>query len=184
MKLTLETDRLRLTEFAESDAESLFRLRSHPEVARFQGWIPRDLEDARDFLRRNDAAEFPSTEGWVQFAVRRRADGVLIGDVGLRALGERRDQAEIGFTISPEHQRRGYASEVVAGLLGALFGDFEVHRVMASVDPRNGASMALLPKLGFRQEAHHRKSLWFKGEWVDDVVFAMLGEEWRAGRER
>ncbi|MHC4376206.1 MAG: GNAT family N-acetyltransferase [Planctomycetota bacterium] len=135
-------------------------------------------------LCRNDSAEFGSAEDWVQLAVRRRADGVLIGDVGLRAMGERSDQAEIGFTIAPEHQRRGYASEAVVGVLTTLFGDFEVHRVMASVDPRNEASMALLHKLGFRKEAHHRRSLWFKGEWVDDVIFAMLAEEWRASRER
>jgi RimJ/RimL family protein N-acetyltransferase len=30
-----------------------------------------------------------------------------------------------------------------------------------------------------RQEAHFRKSLWFKGEWVDDVVFAVLASEWK-----
>ena len=179
-----ESERLLIGRFVPGDAERLLRYRAEPAVARFQGWIPRDVEDAREFLRRNESAEFGSTEGWVQLAVRRRADGVLIGDVGLRSMGEHRDQAEIGFTIAPEHQRRGYASEAVAGVLGTLFGDFKVHRVMASVDPRNGASMALLPKLGFRKEAHHRRSLWFKGEWVDDVIFALLAEEWRAGRGR
>lgn len=31
-----------------------------------------------------------------------------------------------------------------------------------------------------RQEAHHRESLWFRGEWVDDVIFALLDHEWQA----
>jgi RimJ/RimL family protein N-acetyltransferase len=38
--------------------------------------------------------------------------------------------------------------------------------------------MALLQAVGMRQEAHFRESLWFHGEWADDVVFAMLAGEW------
>jgi RimJ/RimL family protein N-acetyltransferase len=30
-----------------------------------------------------------------------------------------------------------------------------------------------------RQEAHFVRSLWFKGEWVDDMIFAMLASDWR-----
>jgi RimJ/RimL family protein N-acetyltransferase len=55
----------------------------------------------------------------------------------------------------------------------------DTHRVFASVDPRNTASMALFEHLGMRPEAHFRQSLWFKGDWVDDVVFAILKSEWR-----
>jgi len=39
--------------------------------------------------------------------------------------------------------------------------------------------MALMRSLGLRQDAHFRESLRFRGEWVDDVVFAMLAREWR-----
>jgi RimJ/RimL family protein N-acetyltransferase len=50
--------------------------------------------------------------------------------------------------------------------------------VYGSVDPRNRASIALLARVGMRQEAHFRKSLWLRGEWVDDLVFAILESEW------
>jgi RimJ/RimL family protein N-acetyltransferase len=39
--------------------------------------------------------------------------------------------------------------------------------------------MALLKAVGMHQEAHFRESLLFRGEWVDDVVFALLAREWR-----
>jgi RimJ/RimL family protein N-acetyltransferase len=48
------------------------------------------------------------------------------------------------------------------------------------VDPRNEPSVALLKRVGMRQEAHFRESLWFKGEWVDDMVFGILGSEWKS----
>lgn len=184
MQLPIQTDRLRLTEFAESDAESLFRLRSHPEVARFQGWVPECLREAEEYLGENLAVDLEAPGQWFQVAIRLRSGGALVGDIGLHARDPEHGQFEIGFTVDPEHQRRGYGQEAVRAALGALFEDLGAHRVVASVDPRNEASMALLPKLGFRKEAHHRRSLWFKGEWVDDVIFAMLAEEWRASRER
>jgi RimJ/RimL family protein N-acetyltransferase len=36
-----------------------------------------------------------------------------------------------------------------------------------------------MERLGMRQEAHFRESEIFKGEWGDELVFAMLEEEWR-----
>ena len=52
------------------------------------------------------------------------------------------------------------------------------HRVYASVDPRNKPSMALLERVGMRKEAYLRQSLFWKGEWVDDVIYALLRSEW------
>jgi RimJ/RimL family protein N-acetyltransferase len=69
----------------------------------------------------------------------------------------------------------------LGGLLDLAFGEWGYRRAVGSVDPRNVASMALLRSLGFRQEAHHVESCLIRGEWVDDVVFAMLAREWRAG---
>ena len=50
------------------------------------------------------------------------------------------------------------------------------------MDPRNEPSVALLERVGMRKEAHFRKSLWFKGEWVDDMVLAILKSEWTGGK--
>jgi RimJ/RimL family protein N-acetyltransferase len=67
----------------------------------------------------------------------------------------------------------------VVALLDYLFTVLNKHRVFASVDPRNEASMALLRSVGMRQEAHFRQSLFWKGEWVDDVVLGLLRSEWK-----
>ena len=38
--------------------------------------------------------------------------------------------------------------------------------------------MKLLERVGMRKEAHFVQSLQFRGEWVDDVIFAILADEW------
>ncbi len=87
-------------------------------------------------------------------------------------------QVEIGFTLAPAAQGRGLGAEAVIGVLDFLFARLGKHRAFASVDPRNEPSLRLLQRVGMRQEAHFRRSLLFKGEWADDLVFAVLRSEW------
>ena len=174
--MELATVRLRVDALQAADTQALFACRADPAVARYQGWCPADLAAARDFI---DAQPQQPSRGWFQRAVRLREGKVLIGDLGVCLPENPRDSVEFGVSIAPAYQGRGYAGEAVRALFAFLFGQLGSHRVHASVDPRNLASIAMLRALGMRQEAHHRESLWFKGEWVDDVIFAMLDHEWR-----
>ena len=60
------------------------------------------------------------------------------------------------------------------------FDGLRLHRIIARVDARNTASAAVLRRLGMRQEAYLRENEWFKGEWTDEIDFAILESEWRA----
>jgi RimJ/RimL family protein N-acetyltransferase len=57
------------------------------------------------------------------------------------------------------------------------------HRRNGSVDPRNVPSLALLRRVGLREEAHFRKSIRSENGWDDDLIFAILDEEWRQETE-
>ena len=174
--MELVTTRLRIDALRPDDAAALFAVRSDPAVARYQGWRPADLAGARAFIDRQSPAATPS--GWFQRAIRLREDGRLIGDLGVNLPEDAMDSVEFGISLAPVGQGRGYADEAARALFDHVFGRLGRHRVHASVDPRNLACLALLRSLGMRQEAHHRESLWLHGEWVDDVVFAMLAREW------
>ena len=54
----------------------------------------------------------------------------------------------------------------------------ELHRIAGRLDGRNVASAGVLRSLGMRQEAHLVENEWVKGEWTDEIVFAMLRDEW------
>ena len=89
---------------------------------------------------------------------------------------------EIGYVFNPDHQGHGYATEAARALLDLAFDGLGLHRVVARIDARNDASAAVLRRLGLRQEAYLRENEWFKGEWTDEIDFAILESEWRATR--
>ena len=173
------TERLTLVRLGAGDAMPLFSYRSDPLVSRYQGFAPATLDDVVRFVEEQSHALFDTPGTWFQFAVRLRESDRMVGDVGMRFPEDDPRQVEIGFTIAPSAQRSGYGTEAVRGALDCLFGRLGKHRVFASVDPRNTASMSLLRRVGMRQEAHFRESLWMRGEWVDDVVFGILHSEWK-----
>ncbi len=179
------TERLLLDELTPADAEEMFPYRADPELCRYQSWEPMtSLEEVEHFIAEVSATLFNTTGTWFQIAIRHQKTGQLLGDLGVHFLSDAPQQVELGFTISSTHQRKGYATEAVQGLLQYLFQDCKKHRITASVDPRNQASLALLKKVGFKQEAHFRKSLWFKVAWVDDIVFAILRSEFSPSRKK
>lgn len=172
--------RLVLRKLNLADCEALFRYRTDPEISRYQNWKPLTIEDARQFVETIASVE-PDTPGsWFQLAITLRETGEVIGDCGLHFPAEETRQAEIGITLALAYQGKGYASEALAAVLDYLFISLGKHRVVASVDPGNLASVALLERLGMRKEAHFRESLWFKGAWADDVIYAILEREWRS----
>ncbi|MBD8871636.1 GNAT family N-acetyltransferase [Rhodanobacter sp. DHB23] len=173
--MELETARLRLDALRAEDAVALFTYRGDPAVSRYQGWRPAAQADAERFIGSQSAMAAPVPCQWFQRAIRNREDGALIGDVGFCVADA---QAEFGITLAPAAQGHGYARETLHALFDWLFGRLDVHRVYASVDPRNAPSMALLQAMGMCKEAHFRESLRFHGEWVDDVVFGLLASEW------
>ncbi len=174
------TSRLALRDLEANDGPRIFSYHKHPDVARFQSWGTESVDVIQSYIRRLAAIE-PGTPGdWYQVGIYLLAGGKLIGDCGFRVLKDEPEQAEVGVTIAPEFQKQGYATEALRALLDYLFVRLNKHRVFGSVDPRNHSSMALQRRVGMRQEAHFVQSLWFRGEWVDDVIFAMLGSEWKA----
>jgi RimJ/RimL family protein N-acetyltransferase len=180
--VSLVTDRLTIRRFRASDVRAFAGYRSEPEVARYQSWAaPFSTEQAHRFIDALAASD-PDTPGqWFQFAVTESASGRLLGDVAAGIDADPR-LARIGFTLAPAAQGRGFATEAVVALLDYLFRTRGKHRVSADCDPRNRASVRLLERLGFRCEAHHRRSAWSKGEWTDEAVYALLSDEWTGRR--
>ena len=65
-------------------------------------------------------------------------------------------------------------------MLDLAFRTIGLHRVAAELDPRNTASIALCKRLGMREEAFFVKDLWFREDWADTGVYAILRDEWEA----
>ncbi|MBC8424028.1 GNAT family N-acetyltransferase [bacterium] len=160
------------------DAGTLFAYRALDEVSRYQDWLPDSEAEASDLADKQASLE-PGTPGtWFQFIICRTEDDEMVGDCGVNFPAAEHGSPELGIALHPDHRRRGYATVAIQLMLEFLFGELGVHRVAANTDPRNLSAIAVLQRLGLRQEAHHRSSHWQRGEWVDALIFAMLKEEW------
>ena len=177
--MLLQTPRLILRNFTETDLEPFLAYRNEPEVAKYQGW---DFPYARDKAERFISSmmnKIALKQGdWLQYAIALKETDELIGDLGVYAKREDARQVAIGFTIASKHWRKGYAFEVIPFLLEYLFEDMDMHRVIADCDSENIASYRTLEKLGFRREAHFVDSFLFKGAYTSEYHYALLQREW------
>lgn len=180
-ELILETERLLLRTVRPSDAEAIYRYRRLPEVCAYQGRHA-TMAKTRRLIALTLAAKPNTPLTWHQLAVTEKPGGRLIGDVGIHFTDPENRQAELAYTLAPQHQGRGYATEAARRLLDYLFGRLQKHRVTASADPRNKASIRVMKRLGMRPEAHFKKSYWTGKAWTDDVLYAVLRKEWARGR--
>ena len=173
----LETERLLIRDLTLNDKQAIFNYRSDAEANKFQSWIPEALEDVEQFIERNNK-EFNQPESWYQVLITEKDTKAVIGDIGIHFFGAENLQTVLGITLNKDFQGRGYASEALNGVINFLFSDLKKHRIMASVDPENIDSLKLMERIGFRKEGHFVKSLFWKNNWTDDVIYALLREEW------
>ncbi|UWX63346.1 GNAT family N-acetyltransferase [Deinococcus rubellus] len=172
---TLYTPRLTVRPLTLADAPAFTAYHNDPELALYQSWdMPYPLEQAKAHAREMQAA--PSLrEDWSTLML--SADGLTLGNLSLRLTGHR--TAEIGFTLARAHWGKGYAAEGLSALLDWLFTQADLHRVHASLDPRNARSEALLKRAGLRSEGCSVQAYWHRGEWSDDAHYALLQSEWQ-----
>lgn len=179
----IATERLTIRPLAREDVTEFTRYRNIPEVARFQDWeLPYTSERAHALVESVEELGRPTAGEWVQLAIVDR-EGCLLGDLAVW-LDDTQQLATIGYTLAPEHQGKGYATEAVSAILDWLFGTRKAHRVTATLDPENLASARVLERSGFRYIGTARSAALVRGEWFDDARFELLADEWRAWRRR
>jgi RimJ/RimL family protein N-acetyltransferase len=177
--LPLQTPRLRLRTLVPADADAMAGYRSLPEVCRY---IPPEPMSAGELRERIEErwAELPTDDGDPLFLAMELRDGRLVGDVMLRVASTVHQCAEVGWVLDPRFGGEGLATEAAHGVLHLAFDDLALRRATARVDARNGPSARLAERLGMRREAHLVENELFKGEWSDELDFALLAREWRA----
>jgi len=175
----VRSPRLSLRPLSAADTTALLAYRSRADVCRYVPFTPMDTAIIAERLGTAWARASLNDEGQnLTLGVEVTDTGELVGDVVLMWHSREHRGGEIGYILNPESSGHGYATEAVRRLLGLAFDDLGLHRVIARVDARNDASARLARRLGMRQEAYLVRNEWFKGEWTDELDFALLEEEW------
>lgn len=170
----LETERLVLRPFEETDAEGLHAYLGDEEVVRYEPYGAMTMEECR-----LEAARRASDEAFWAVCL---ADGTLIGNLYLSGADEFGTR-EIGYVFARACWHKGYATEAARRLMAYAFERLATRRIIALCDTRNAASFALMERLGMRREGEFKKNVGFKTDahgntiWTDSYQYAILKEE-------
>lgn len=167
---------------SRDDVTAFTHYRKLPEVARYQDWpMPYTRDLAHELVDEMERLGCPTAGTWAQLALD-SASG-LVGDVAVW-LDADASLAMIGYTLDPDFQGQGYAVEAVEAVITWLFRRKHVHRIAATIDPRNLASARVLERCGFDYDGTARAAAFVRGEWTDDARFSLLEPDWRAWCKR
>ena len=170
----LETERLLLRRLTPVDADALHRCTGDPAVMRY--WHPGpDADLAATGARIAEIEGHWRQNGFGDFGVVARDSGALIGFAGLHHIAGMAE-VNLGYALLPAYWRRGLGAELCAALLAHGFTDLRLPEIVAVVDPRNLASVALAERSGL---AINRETTW-QGQ--QRLVLALTQAEFEAAR--
>ena len=174
----LETPRLSLRPFRESDAEDLYAYARDPRVGPIAGWpVHGSPEESREIIRAVFAA--PNV-----FALELRETGRVVGSVGLvgrHPAGEFPDcpDDEIGYVLSPACWGRGLVPEAVDAVLEYGFTELDLRRIWCGHYAGNWRSDRVIRKCGFRYQFARTERVAAMGDFRQTYYFMQTREEWR-----
>jgi ribosomal-protein-alanine N-acetyltransferase len=171
-----------LRELRTSDAPSLFALLTTEEVSRFISPPPSTVEGFEKFIEWAGRQRAAGT--YTCFAVTLKGYDTAIGIFQIRGSETAGfETAEWGFAIGSAFWGTGVFQEGAQMLLEFAFDTLRVRRLEARAAVQNGRGNGALIKVGAVQEAILRKSFVKNGRTYDQVLFAILENDWRAGRD-
>jgi ribosomal-protein-alanine N-acetyltransferase len=109
--------------------------------------------------------------------------GAIVGIINLSEIVHGIFQsAYLGYYGSEAYAGRGYMSEGLSLLVSHAFNRLKLHRLEANIQPGNRRSLALVRRLGFRNEGYSPRYLKIGGRWRDHERWALTSEDWRAAK--
>jgi len=178
----VETKRLILRDFNNSDWEALHALYRKPETVKYNpsgypeneeaskaivaGWAARQADDA---LR-----------GKYTAAIISKKDLRFVGVISLDLGAHKYRKGEIWYKLLPDCWGQGLATEATKAMLAFGFEQLQLHRIECGCSVHNIASYKVMEKVGMTREGIKRKVLPLDNDWHDAYLYAILEEEYRS----
>ena len=169
----LSGERVVLRPFRADDVEPIWRARLDPMTWAQTTESPLLPQTLAEYRARYDA---PSSDTSAQFAV--DVDDVLVGRAALFNVDDLARNAEIGLSVLPGHQGKGYGRDVLQVLLGYGFRSRNLHRLHLQTLASNEPALRAYRAVGFVEEGRRREHAWVEGRYDDVVLMSVLRSEW------
>jgi len=179
MGVRLENERLVLRALSQDDAQTVARLAGRREITHTTISIPHpcSVKQAQQWIATHAGQQDSSKE--TAFGITTKADGQLIGVVGLREIDTEHAQAEIGCWIGVEWWGNGYAAEAAKTVIDYAFQELKLNRIYGHYMVRNPASGRVLAKIGMKPEGLLRQRVRKWGVFEDVVLMAIIQDDWK-----
>lgn len=174
---TIETSRLILREFRQSDLNDFFAYAKSDKVGPMAGWKPHDnLEESQKILN----MFIEENEVW---AIEYKHSNKVIGSIGLHKDSRRNNPKALmlGYVLSEEYWGKGLMVEACRSVLDYGFNECDLSLISIYHFPFNMQSESVIKKLGFKYEGFIRQStLRFDNVMLDSVCYSMTKDEFNA----
>ncbi len=175
----LETNRLILREILPGDAGALLHIFGDDEVTRYFGMTTfTSIEQAQQLIK--GMTERFKNKVRIRWGITLKGEHMVIGTCGYPDWDRSQHLGAIGYDLASAYWRKGIATEAVTALLKFGYENMALNRIEALVMQENIASIQLLRKLRFQEEGILRGRGFWKGEFHDLKLFAMLKKDFVA----
>ena len=180
----LETERLILRPFVEEDAGDMYRnWASDPNVTKYLTWPTHASVEVSAAVLADWIKQYAQKD-YYTWAIVLKDLGQPIGSISVVSHDDATEQAVIGYCIGKIWWRQGITSEALGQVIDYLIGEVGMNRVEAYHDSNNPNSGAVMRKCGMTYEGTRRKCDRNNQGICDACYYAILAEEWRAGKRR
>lgn len=179
--MKLESDRIRIREYKESDIGSLHLLLTNKKVMTYMPEIKSNsLDDSYRTLYDAILESKLIHRNKYFFAIEDKAADIYIGEIGYTTLLESIDGkvVNLGYFILPQHWGKGYVTEAVRMIIDYMFETQNIIKICAGCVADNVASIQVMEKAGMVQESHLVKHMVLEGNLHDRYDYRILKDEW------
>lgn len=170
---TIETERLRLRRFVESDASDVAAICNTDEVWKGTLALPHPYteDSARTWISKHD--ENFANNYYYDYAITDKVTGVLYGCMGM-SIDIHSNIGELGYWIGPKYWNRGIATEAARAMIQYAFEVKKFHKVNGRYFTYNEASGRVMEKCGMEREGLQKKHIWKIDRFEDIVLYGIV----------
>ncbi|MBL7894153.1 MAG: GNAT family N-acetyltransferase [Bacteroidia bacterium] len=175
---TLTTSRLILRNVTLNDAPEMQFMRSDERVMRYiDKERAKSLKEAEEFILLINNLEKENNA--VTWAICTPENSKLQGTICLWNFKKPHYRAEVGYALHPDLQGKGLMNEALNAVLNYGFNTIKLHSIEAIVNPANDASIGILKKNNFKQEAYFKENFYYNGKFLDSAVYSLLARDFK-----
>lgn len=172
---SIQSNRLLLRQFEESDIASVFKGLSHPDIIKHYGIRFDSLESTKEQM--NWFADLEKAGGGVWFAICSLDNTTFYGAGGLNDLNKEHKKAEIGFWLLTDFWGKGIMGEAMPLICNYGFDKLGLHRIEAFVESDNTNCKKAMAKLDFQHEGTMKDCEIKNGEFISLDIYSKIKAE-------